>query len=937
MYIRFGNLEAACFLFGAMPQRNVASWSTMISGYVKLGLFSSAVGLFRKMQENGVELNGFVLASLVTACVRSEIMMSDGIQVHGLVIKVGLCADVFVSSALLHLYGLLGFLTEARQFFNEMSERNIVSWTSLMVGYSRNGEPEASVRIYQEMKRQGVISNTNTLATVVSSCSLLEDVSLGLQVLAHIVMLGLDTNVSVTNSLIFMFGSFGNMEDAVSIFETMEERDLISWNSVISAYSRNGYCEESLKYFGLMRRVNVGIDSATLSSLISACSNVDNLKWGRGIHSLVIKVGIETLVCIGNTLITLYAMSSGPSNIEKVFYSMSERDVISWNSMIASYIQTGQNKKALELLSEMLCSEKERNHVTFASSLAACSYPEELFMGKMVHAVIISSGSHKNLLVGNALITMYSNCGAMDEATRVFQTMPETDLVTWNAMIGGHVENEEGEHAMKIFNQMREAGIRANYITLVNVLGACSAPKDLLKYGMSIHGFLVTSGFEVDNHVKNSLLTMYAKSGDLDSSNFIFNRLERKNVVTWNAIITANAHQGHGEEATKLFLRMQREGLELDQFSILGGLVASSSIGLLEEGQQLHCLIIKLGFEVDLLLSNALMDTYGKCGKMDDVLKIFPEIGKRSRLSWNILISMFARHGSFSKARETFQEMVKTGIKPDYVTFVSLLSACNHAGLVDAGLNYFYSMSSKFRILPRIEHCVCIVDLLGRSGRLLDAEKFITEMPVPPNDLVWRSLLAACKIHRNLDIGKRVAEELLLLHPGDDSAYVLLSNIYATNGKWDAVERIRSHMQLNEVKKKPACSWIKVWNEVSAFGVGDRAHPQANEIYAKLEELLQMIKAAGYVADTSFVLHDTDEEQKEQNLWNHSEKLALAYGLISTPKNSTIRVFKNLRVCGDCHSVYKFVSGSVGREILLRDPYRFHHFSGGKCSCSDYW
>ncbi|KAG9441852.1 hypothetical protein H6P81_017706 [Aristolochia fimbriata] len=935
MYVRFGNLEASCYLFGAMPERNVASWSTMISGYVKLGFFLPAMGLFRKMREYGVELNGFVLATLITACARSEAMMTDGIQVHGLVLKIGLSADVFVSSALLHLYGLLGCLCEARQFFDEMPERNTVSWTSLMVGYSRDGEPEESVRIYQEMIKQGVICNANTLATVVSSCALLEDASLGLQVLAHIMMLGLDTNVSVANSLIFMFGSFGNMEDAIFVFETMEERDRISWNSIISAYSRNDFCEESLKIFAQMRRIKVGVDSATLSSLMSACSSVDNLKWGRGVHGLVIKFGLESLVCIGNTLITLYSMSSCSKDVNKLFYSMPERDAISWNSMIASHVHLGQKKEALELMSEMLTGQ-EMNHVTYASSLAACSSPEELSVGKMVHAVIVVNGSYKNLLVGNALITMYSNCGVMDDASRVFHTVRERDLVTWNAMIGCYVENEEGHYAVKIFNQMRKAGIRPNYITLVNVLGACSARKALLDHGMPIHGFIISSGFEADDHVQNSVLTMYAKSGDLDSSNFIFSRLERKNIVAWNAIVAANAHQGHGEVAIKLFSEMQREGLELDQFSILGVLVASSSIGLLEEGQQLHSLIIKLGFEVDLLLTNSLMDMYGKCGKVEDVLTIFPYIGKRSRLSWNTLISMFARHGSFSKAREAFEEMVKMGIKPDYVTFVALLSACNHAGLVDAGLNYFYSMSSEFGILPRIEHCVCIVDLLGRSGRLLDAEKFISEMPVQPNDLVWRSLLAACKIHKNLDLGKRAAEELLMLHPGDDSAYILLSNIYAANGRWDAVERIRSHMQINEVKKKPACSWIKVKNEVSAFGVGDRTHPQANQIYAKLEELLQMIKAAGYVADTSFVLHDTDDEQKEQNLWNHSEKLALAYGLISTPKNSTIRIFKNLRVCGDCHSFYKFVSGSVSREILLRDPYRFHHFSGGKCSCSDY-
>ncbi|KAB1216937.1 hypothetical protein CJ030_MR4G016050 [Morella rubra] len=281
--------------------------------------------------------------------------------------------------------------------------------------------------------------------------------------------------------------------------------------------------------------------------------------------------------------------------------------------------------------------------------------------------------------------------------------------------------------------------------------------------------------------------------------------------------------------------------------------------------------------------------------------------------------------------------MLKLGVKPDHVTFVSLLSACSHAGLVDEGLAYYASMTTEFGVPAGVEHCACIIDLLGRSGRLAEAETFIEDMPVAVNDFIWRSLLAACKTYGNLELAKKAAGHLFEMAPSDDSAYVLYSNVCATSGRWEDAESVRRQMGSNSIKKKPAYSWVKLKNKVSSFGMGDQSHPETEQIFTKLGELRKMIQEAGYVPDIAYALHDMDEEQKEHNLWNHSERIALAFGLINTPEGSPVRIFKNLRVCGDCHSVFKFVSGIVGRTIILRDAFRFHHFSNGKCSCLDYW
>ncbi|XVE98956.1 hypothetical protein REPUB_Repub03eG0154100 [Reevesia pubescens] len=937
MYSKFGLVDYARYLFDHLSVRNDASWNTMMSALVRLRLYGDVMFLFREMLSFNVRPSGFLVSSLITACDRSGCMFSEGIQVHGFVVKVGLLYDVFVGSCLLHFYGVYKRVFDSKKLFEEMPERNVVSWTSLMFGYLGNGDLKNVMFLYREMKKEEISCNENTFATVITACLLLEDELLGLAVLGHVIMSGFENKVSVANSLISMFGSLGSLKEAYFVFTHMDDRDTISWNSIISAHVQNGLCEESMRLFNLMRHVHKKINSTTLATLLSICSSVDNLKWGRGIHSLVFRLGLHSNVCVCNSLLGMYSEAGRLNDAEFVFKEMPEMDLISWNSMMTCYVRDGRSLRALKLLSIMLQMEKAINYVTFMSALGACSNPEFIDEGKIVHALVILTGLHENLVVGNASVTMYAKSGMTVEAKKVFQMMPKQNEVTWNALIGGHAENEEPDEAVKAFQLMREEGIKADYITVSNVLGACLNPDDLLKLGMPIHAHIVSTGFESNKFVQNSLITMYAKCGDLQSSNYIFDGLPHKNSISWNAIIAANAHHGLEEEVLKLIVKMRSAGIDLDQFSFSEGLAATAKLAVLEEGQQLHCLAVKLGFDSDPFVTNAAMDMYGKCGEMDDVLRILPQPLNRSRLSWNILISAFARHGYFQKARESFNEMLEMGLKPDHVTFVSLLSACNHGGLVDEGLTYYAAMSKEFNVPPGKEHCVCIIDLLGRSGRLVEAETFINEMPVPPDDLIWRSLLASCKIHGNLELGKKAAQKLFELHPSDDSAYVLYSNICATTGKWGDVEDIRRLMGSYNIKKKPACSWVKLKNQVGLFGMGDQAHPQTNEIYTKLEELKKMIKEAGYIPDTSYALQDTDEEQKEHNLWNHSERLALAFGLINTPDGSTIRVFKNLRVCGDCHSVYKFVSGIIRRKIILRDPYRFHHFTGGHCSCSDYW
>eukprot|EP00249_Psilotum_nudum_P023602 c28935_g13_i2 orf=32-1021(-) len=328
---------------------------------------------------------------------------------------------------------------------------------------------------------------------------------------------------------------------------------------------------------------------------------------------------------------------------------------------------------------------------------------------------------------------------------------------------------------------------------------------------------------------------------------------------------------------------------------------------------------------------------YGKCGSLDDARSAFDKIPERSIASWNAMIATYAQHGYGNDALRLFRLMQLEGVMPNKITFVSILSACSHSGLVDEGYRYFASMITDFGVVPTTDHCVCMIDLLGRAGRLDEAEEFVNRMSFQPRAVGWMTLLGACKIHGDVELGKRAAEQVLDVEPQNAAVYVALSNVYAAVGMWDDVEDVRKLMVERDAKKEPGCSSIEVGSHVHEFSARERLHPQIEEILTELKRLNAQIKEEGYVPDTKLVLHDVAEDQREYLICQHSEKLAIAFGLISTPPGTLLRITKNLRVCPDCHSATKFISKITAREIVVRDSIRFHHFQDGECSCGDYW
>lgn len=478
-------------------------------------------------------------------------------------------------------------------------------------------------------------------------------------------------------------------------------------------------------------------------------------------------------------------------------------------------------------------------------------------------------------------------------------------------------------------------GLLPNEFTLATVLTSCAGPSGF-EHGRQVHSLVVKTNFESHIFVGSSLLDMYAKANKIHEARRVFDMLHERDVVSCTAIISGYAQLGLDEEALELFRKLFEEGMECNYVTFASLLTALSGLSALDYGRQVHSLTIRRELPFYAVLQNSLIDMYTKCGSLMYARRVFDSMPERTVISWNAMLVGLGKHGLGRQVLQLFKSMCEK-MKPDGVTFMAVLSGCSHGGLVDEGLDVFDYMLNEQGLKPELGHYGCVVDLLGRAGRIKKALDFIKDMPFEPTAAMWGSLLGACRVHTNVLVGEFVAQRLLEIEPENAGNYVILSNIYAAAGRWEDVVRVRELMKEKTVMKEPGRSWINLDRIIHTFHSGDRSHPQKEAIDAKLKELYVKIKEAGYVPDLSCVFHDVDDEQKERMLLGHSEKLAITFGLMGTSRGGMIRVTKNLRICVDCHNFAKFVSEVYGRDLSLRDSNRFHLIVGGVCSCGDYW
>ncbi|XP_078437246.1 tetratricopeptide repeat (TPR)-like superfamily protein [Wolffia australiana] len=615
----------------------------------------------------------------------------------------------------------------------------------------------------------------------------------------------------------------------------------------------------------------------------------------------------------------------------------------SQNRAIQSLCLRGQLRQALLLLDR----EPAPSQRTFEALILSCARhgdPESSSLSSLVYRRLVHEGLDQDPFLRTRLIEMYSQLGSLSDARHVFDETRDRTIFVWNAILRALAMADCGEEVFPLLRKMGEEGNQPDSFTLTCVLKACvarSSRADLASARVKqVHAFAVRQGLSSRVHVATALVDVYAKLGELALAQAVFEGIPEKNVVSWSAMIGCYARNEMGFEAIELFREMVGcgEAAAPNPVTMVAVLQACGSLAALEQGRAVHGFVLRQRLDGILPVGNALIAMYARCGRLDAARRTFTAIGaRRDVVSWNSLIAGCAAHGLGGDALRLFEEMLSAGVQPSSLTFVSLLGACSHGGLVEEGRRIFNSMASKHGVAPQAEHHACMVDMLGRAGELEAAARVVEEMRIEPGPTVWGALLGACRIHSQVELAERACARLFKLEPCNAGNYAVLAGIYAGAGLWPEVARVRKMMEAKALVKLPGRSWIEIGRHALLF-VAAEGNSQGDQLQTFVCKLAAEMKSSvGYVPETRAVIYDLREEEKERILLGHSEKLALAFGLINSGPGEVIRITKNLRLCEDCHSFTKFVSKFTKREILVRDVNRFHHFRDGQCSCCDYW
>lgn len=634
-----------------------------------------------------------------------------------------------------------------------------------------------------------------------------------------------------------------------------------------------------------------------LNLLNTKCTNsFQNLQQA---HAIILKSGHFQEHYIAGSLVKCY---SNPqfghlSDILRLLDQILEPNVFVWNCAIKGCMDLKERFAAISIYYKMVNLGSKSNKYTYPPIFKACTIEGAFGEAQQIHCHVIKHGLNADGHIASATIQMYASAGRLREARIMLDSIDRPDIICCNAMINGYMKFGNVAAATKLFENLVE--------------------KNVSSWNTMISGFFGNSMIE--------------------EAEQYFNRMPVKDEVSWSAMIDGYSKSGRSKEALEVFDQMQREDIKPSKFLFSSLLAACANVGALDQGKWIHAYIRRNRIVMDAVLGTSLVDMYAKCGRIDLAWDAFEKIRQKEVFSWNAMISGLAMHGRAKDAVELFLKMQSYNVQPNDITFIALLNACAHGGFVHEGLKYFVTMKRTYAVEPTIEHYGCIVNLLGKAGYLNEAQNFISSMPMEPNGAVWGALLGACRIHGNVELGEKVGKILLDLEPNNSGRYTLLSNIFAKAGKWDSAEKVRVLMKERGLKTITGTSLINLNGAVHEFKAGDSSHPQIGDITLMLEKILQEIRLKGHQPDTSEVLFDISEEEKETTLKYHSEKLAIAFGILNTKQGSTIRVVKNLRICEDCHSAAKIISQVYDREIIIRDRVRYHHFKLGQCSCKDFW
>ncbi|CAG7869284.1 unnamed protein product [Brassica rapa] len=867
-----------------------------------------------------------------------------GRKIHQLVSESArLSNDDVLCTRVITMYSMCGFPDDSRSVFDALRKKNLFQWNAVISSYSRNELHHDVLEMFIEMiTESGLLPDNFTFPCVVKACAGVSEVRVGLAVHGLVVKTRLVEDVFVSNALVSFYGTHGYVSEALKVFSVMPERNLVSWNSMIRVFSDNGLSEECFLFLGEMMEEDDGAftpDVATLATLLPVCEREREMGVGKGVHGLAMKLSLDKEVVVNNALTDMYSKCGCLNDAKVIFKLNNNKNVVSWNTMVGGFSAVGDIDKTFDLLRQMLAGggDLRADEVTILNALPVCVDESVLPNLKELHCYSLKQEFVHDELVANAFVASYAKCGSLSYAHRVFCSIRDKTVNSWNALIGGYAQTGDPRLSLDAYSQMKSSGLLPDVFTVCSLLSACSQLKSL-RLGKEVHGFIIRNRLERDSFVYTSLLSFYIHCGELSTAHVLFDAMEDKTLVSWNTIVNGYLQNGFPERALSLFRQMVLYGVQPCEISMMSVFGACSMLPSLRLGREAHGYALKRLLKDNAFIACSVIDMYAKNGSVMESFKVFDGLKERSVASWNAMVMGYGIHGRAKEAIKLFEEMQRTGHSPDELTFLGVLTACNHSGLVHEGVRYLDQMKHSFGMNPSLKYYACVIDMLGRAGKLDEALKIATEeMSEEPDVGIWNSLLSSCRIHQNLEMGEKIAAKLFVLEPGRTENYVLLSNLYAGSGKWDEVRKVRQRMKEMSLRKDAGCSWIELNGKVFSFVAGESSSDGFEEIKSRWSLLEREIGKMGYRPDTSSVQHELSEEEKIEQLRGHSEKLAITYGLIRTSEGTTLRVYKNLRICVDCHNAAKLISKAMEREIVVRDNKRFHHFKNGLCSCGDYW
>ncbi|XVF54121.1 hypothetical protein PTKIN_Ptkin05aG0155600 [Pterospermum kingtungense] len=754
-----------------------------------------------------------------------------------------------VSSNVETLFSSINFLENPS---HKPQNKRGVSMDNLIMKFTEQGFFKDAISVYLRMLRNGLqVQYFKFFPCLIKAFGGLSEVKRSRQIHGHVLKLGFSADIYVVNALLGMYFKCGEIEDAVKMFDKMIERDLVSWNSMISGFCQSENYFDSLMMFCVMvKEHGVLPNRVGCLSALSSCASIDSSIHGREIHGFLLKSGLEIDDFLVTGLIEMYMKCGDVRNAEHVFSIVNEESVrtntVIWNVMITGYVSNECLSKAKELFVKMLELGIKPDSATMVALLVVCAQLSDLSIGKQIHRLILAFGLENDTRVETALIEMYFKCCDPEAGFKIFRRSQNDNLVTWGAVISNSAQSDCPFVALDLFCKFMLRYGFPDSMMLLAVLRSCSSLA-LKSKGMEIHCLAVKTGFVSDIYIGSALVDMYGKCGDIESAQNVFSGLHWRDLVSWNALLCGYSQKEWADEALAAFHDMQCEGHIPNSVTIACILSICAHFSVRNMCKEVHCFLIRQEWMSNVLLANSLVAAYAKCGDIKSSWIIFERMHERNQVSWNTIISALGMHGHADKMLVSFENMEQAGMKPDQITFTALLSACSHAGRVDMGCKFFQSMVEEYKLQPQVEHYTCMVDLLGRAGHLNQAYDLITAMPCDPDDCIWGSLLGSCRRHGDDKLAKVVANHIFKLDATSIGYRVLLANLYEDLGKVSEVAKARSEIKDKGLKKQPGCSWIEVDNKIHIFVAGDCSDHQSEEIYSVLDNLTLEMKRAGYV------------------------------------------------------------------------------------------